>query len=156
METSNLPNGDNHLPKKENGNSQNGEPIPYINHIENPNIKEKERKKEMTFDEILDSVPVVAENPDLRETFIDFIKMRKLIKHPLTDRALKGIINDTYKLGKGDPQQMILVLEQSIKASWQGVFPLREEQKPTAPSKPTEQPKTYNPFTELKREEGWL
>lgn len=92
----------------------------------------KERKSEvpaLTFDEILDSVPVIANNADLRETFIDFIKMRKLIKKPLTDRALKGIVNKAYELGKGEPDQMIKVLEQSIEGSWQGLYELKEEPK---------------------------
>lgn len=125
--------------------------------INNKTIKEdkkEERKKELTFDEILDSVSIIEENPDLRDTFIDFIKMRKLIKKPLTDRALKGIINDTYKLGKGDQHQMILVLEQSIKNSWQGVFPLKEDNQMSSNSysKPQE---FVNPFTQWRKEHGY-
>lgn len=117
----------------------------------NTEDKKKESKKAMSFDEILDSVLVIKENPDLRETFVDFIKMRKLIKKPLTDRALKGIINDTFKLSKGDQHQMILILEQSIKNSWQGVFPLKDDNQRTY-SKPQE---FVNPFTEWRKEHGY-
>lgn len=42
MEDSNLQNGSFHLPKKENGDTQNGEPIPYINTYINTDNKLKD------------------------------------------------------------------------------------------------------------------
>ena len=118
--------------------------------IENNNIEEeqsnKKERKHNSFDEIHDSVPVIKNKPALRETFIDFIKMRKLIKKPLTDRALKGIINDTVRLSLGDPKKMILILEQSIKGSWQGVYELHDY--PTKNNIQNQQ--SINPYTELR------
>lgn len=86
----------------------------------------KERKKTSTFDDILDSVEVIKDHPDLRDAFLEYIKMRKLIKKPLTDRALKLNINEAYKLSGGDAEQMRAIVEQSIKRSWAGMFPIKE------------------------------
>lgn len=109
----------------------------------------KESKKEMTFDEIMDSVPVIANSSSLRDTIVEFIKMRKRIKAPLTDWALMLNINEAYKLAKGDEKQMQAIFEQSIRNSYRGVFPLKEEggyQKQVG--------KAENPFTAVKRKEG--
>lgn len=134
------------------------------NKIINNNIREDKRKKErkkesevktQTFDEILDSVPVIRDNIDLRDTFIDFVKMRKLIKKPLTDRALKGIINDTVRYGKGDIQRMIAVLEQSIKGSWQGVYDLKEEYPRQTPRQQKSSAGFVNEFDEILKQEGY-
>lgn len=56
--------------------------------------------------------------------------MRKAIKRPLTDRAMKGILNklDNYT---SDDLEKIEVLENSIVNCWQGIFPLKEKT-PTA------------------------
>lgn len=158
-ETPQIKNADNPITENPSTGNPIAEKSTQLNTKEENTKKEntkgkEERKKEVTFDEILDSVSIIEENPDLRETFIDFIKMRKLIKKPLTDRALKGIINDTYKLGKGDQHQMILVLEQSIKNSWQGVFPLKEDNQMNSNSysKPQE---FVNPFTQWRKEHGY-
>ena len=122
--------------------------------INNKNIKEdknKESKKAMSFDEILDSVHVIADNPDLRDTFIEYIKMRKLIKHPLTDKALKLNINKAYELSRGDPIIMQKLVEQSISRSYRGIFPLDEEK-----AKPQPKQQEYeNPFTQWRKEHGY-
>lgn len=54
------------------------------------------------------------------ETADGFIEMRKLIKKPLTAHAAKLIANE---IG-GNPQAEAMV-QQSIKNSWQGVFPVK-------------------------------
>lgn len=89
-------------------------------------ITKKERKKE-TFDEVLDSLDLIRENPDLREAFIEYIKMRKLIKKPLTDRALKLNINEAYKLSGGNAKKMQAIVEQSIQHSWAGMYDIKEK-----------------------------
>lgn len=114
--------------------------------VSNTEDKKEGRKKESSFDEILDSVPVIRDNPSLRDTFIEYIKMRKLIKHPLTDRALQININEAYKLSKGDPVLMQKLVEQSISRSYRGIFPLDEGR--------TNPQEFVNPFTELKRRQG--
>ena len=62
----------------------------------------------------------------IKETIYDFIKMRKLIKAPVTDRALKSVLKQLNKLSK-DKEKQIQILEQSIRNNWRDVFPLREE-----------------------------
>ena len=62
--------------------------------------------------------------------------MRKLIKKPLTDRALKLIISKTKELANGNPDVMQKILEQSIQNSWQGVFALKDEDQRTIKSQP--------------------
>lgn len=120
----------------------------YINNNIDNKTKEKEKRKRNIYIDILDEVPKIREDEELRRTYIDFIEMRKFIKAPLTERALRMIISDTIKLGEGDPQQMRAILEQSIKNNWKGVFPLKSPRgSSSAPDN--------NPFSELLREEGY-
>lgn len=116
-----------HLPKKANGNDSEGEPIPNINTNINTDSKHKKERKKETFDEVLDSLDLIRENPDLREAFIEYIKMRKLIKKPLTDRALKLNINEAYKLSGGNAKKMQAIVEQSIQHSWAGMYDIKEK-----------------------------
>ena len=94
--------------------------------VSTDNKKERKKKAQQTYDEILDSDGTITFNSDLKNAFIEFIKMRKLIKKPLTDYALKQIIKKTRDLANDDPDIMQRILEQSIENSWQGVFPLKE------------------------------
>lgn len=114
------------LPCGANEDVQEGKPIPYINTDINTDSKpKKERTKGASFDDVLDSIEIIRENPDLREAFVEYIKMRKLIKKPLTDRALKLNINDAFKLSGGDAKKMQAIVEQSIQHSWAGMYELK-------------------------------
>lgn len=92
----------------------------------NKNKKEKKENK-TDLDKIIEAY---TQNDLLVEALRDFIKMRKAIKRPLTDRAMKGILNklDNYT---SDDLGKIEVLENSIVNCWQGIFPLKEKT-PTA------------------------
>ena len=70
-------------------------------------------------------------NDEVKVTLYEFIKMRKLIKKPLTDFALTRLINKLEKM-TSDPQKQIAILEKSILNNWRDIFPLSEEQ-PKAP-----------------------
>ena len=59
--------------------------------------------------------------------FEEFIKMRNKIKKPLTEKAKELILKKLNKLTDNENDK-ILILEQSIENSWQGVFPLKESQ----------------------------
>lgn len=115
------------LAEMQNGFSENQKPIPNINTNINTDSKHKKERKKETFDEVLDSVDLIRENPDLREAFIEYIKMRKLIKKPLTDRALKLNINEAYKLSRGNAKKMQAIVEQSIQHSWAGMYDIKEK-----------------------------
>lgn len=86
------------------------------------NTDKKERKKESTYDAIIDEL--VYE--EVKPTVYEFIKMRKLIKKPLTDFALKKLLNKLNRLS-ADPQTQIEILEKSIMNNWQDVYELKEE-----------------------------
>lgn len=82
----------------------------------------KERKK-TSYDEILNSM---IEDDDVKNTICDYIKMRKLIKKPMTDRAVTMLINKLYKLSN-NKQIQIKILEQSILKNWTDIYPYKEE-----------------------------
>lgn len=63
-----------------------------------------------------------------KENWKGYLEMRKKIKKPMTERAVKLQINELTKLKKQghDPGK---VLDQSVRNSWQGLFPLKEGEK---------------------------
>ena len=117
------------------------------------NTKQVSKKTE-SFDDILDSSPLISNNPELRESCQEFIKMRKLIKKPLTNAALKMAINKAYQLAGGDPETIKKIIDQSVMNSWQGVFPLRDDDVQKKPVTKKASGSSYNPFTALREEEG--
>lgn len=56
----------------------------------------------------------------------DFREMRQRIRKPMTPRAEALLLRDLEKL-RGEGHDPRAVVEQSIKQSWQGLFPLRAE-----------------------------
>ena len=60
--------------------------------------------------------------------FDSYIEMRKSIKKPATDLAMELIKKDLNNFAPGDEPKQILILEQSIKNNWAGVFQLKQEQ----------------------------
>ena len=95
------------------------------------NIKDnkKDRKKESTYEELINTLVL---NEEVKATIYEFIKMRKLIKKPLTDFALKRILNKLLKISS-DPTVQIAVLEKSIMNNWQDIY----EPKVETASKPS-------------------
>lgn len=65
-----------------------------------------------------------TQNNDLVEVINDFIKMRRTIKAPLTDRALSMMLGKLDKLADDDDIK-IEILEQSIFNTWKGIFPIK-------------------------------
>lgn len=123
-------------------------PIQLTNNIEltnNTKLTNDNNKRGEDFSEILASLP-----PELQDTFQDFIKMRKTIKAPMTEKALKLAVDKCRKLGNDNPETMRSIVEQSILNSWKGLFPLKEE------TKKSPEPIWENPFTKLRREEGFI
>ena len=100
--------------------------------IGNSNTKNKEKdnnkkEKESNLDKIISTY---TNNNDLAETIKDFIKMRKAIKKPLTDRAMKGILTKLDKFGNSDIDK-IEMLENSIQNCWVSVYELKNKKPPT-------------------------
>lgn len=68
-----------------------------------------------------------TEDKSLRETIVDFMKMRDKIKKPMTDRALSLMLKK-LKTYSEDEKTQIKILENSIENCWQGIFPLKESE----------------------------
>ena len=92
------------------------------------NTNNKKEKEKTNIDKIINAY---TENNSLVEAIKDFIKMRKTIKKPITDRGLRGILNKLDQYGDDDLEK-IEILENSIVNCWQGVFELKNKKVPTA------------------------
>lgn len=90
------------------------------NSISNNNKDMKERKNSYAV-----AIDRYTSNSSLKEAIFEFIKMRKLIKAPMTNRALTGIMNKLDNLAKNDNEK-IAILNQSIERSWRGVFAIKQ------------------------------
>jgi len=109
----------------------------------NQNEQLEERKDTRTFDEIIHAF---TGNQILKAEIIEFVKMRKMIRAPLTNHSLKLLLTQKNKglfdLARGNENTMTEIVMQSIANSWKGFFPLRQDKA----IKPTE---TSNPFLNL-------
>jgi hypothetical protein len=94
------------------------------NNIINKNKNNNINKKETELDEILNKV----ENEKLKQTLIEFIKMRKSIKKPMTTHAFELLIKKLNKMAN-DVLSQIQILEKSILNGWQDIYELKEEVK---------------------------
>lgn len=83
----------------------------------------KESKKESNYDRIINEL--VNDN-EVKEAVYEFIKMRKLMKKPMTDRALKQLINKLFTLST-NKQEQIQILDNSIINNWASIYPLKNE-----------------------------
>ena len=79
--------------------------------------KEKKGKTERRFTSIYQS-------EEFKETFNEFIDMRKSIKKPATNKAIEMIIIKLEKVN--NEEQAIKMLERSIINNWQDVYEIRE------------------------------
>lgn len=103
--------------KKLNGNNN------IINNNINENIKE--RKKETNYDAIISEFDF-SEN--VKTEIYEFIKMRKMKKKPLTDRALKIQLNKLLKLSNNEEEQ-IQIIDKSVVSCWDEFYELKENKK---------------------------
>ena len=89
--------------------------------------KEKDKKKSgsAAYEKILSEFVLEDE---VKEAIREFIKMRKLIKAPMTEKALCLMTNKLRQMSL-DPKTQVAILNQSIENSWKGIFPLRETNK---------------------------
>lgn len=84
---------------------------------------ENKKEKWTSIDKIINSY---TKNESLRDALKEFLKMRKSIKKPMTDQAMKLLINKLDKIGSNDNEK-IEILNQSIFNSWQGIFELKNK-----------------------------
>ena len=98
------------------------------------NPKKERKKPAETYDSIIDSY---TENGELRSALVEFVKMRKMMKKPLTNKALSLLLTSKKGLDglASTDAEKIDIVQQSIMRGWQGFFPLKdiEAKKNTAP-----------------------
>jgi DNA-binding MarR family transcriptional regulator len=100
------------------------------NNIDINNIKEKtvgSCEPRVSLSKKLDSmIKEFTDDEDLRETLLSFIEMRKAIKKPVTEQAMRLLLKKltSYTFIVSD---QIKILETSIQNSWTGIFELKQE-----------------------------
>ena len=94
------------------------------NRIEENRIEEKERKKEKTFNEIIDDF---TDNLDLRTELKNHLAVRKLKKGSLTNRAIELELKTLSNLS-GDVNTQLAIVRQSIEKGWVGFFAIKNNQ----------------------------
>ena len=87
----------------------------------------KEKKEEKEVKELKNLY--YPNDEKLDRAFTDFVAMRKQIKKPLTERAIDIAMKKINDLSGGDNDKAIKIIEQSIMNGWQGLFPLKNDQK---------------------------
>lgn len=94
------------------------------NTYESSTNKKKERKR-AGYDEIIASY---TENGELRSALVEFVKMRKMMKKPLTDKGLSLLLTSKKGLDglASNDAEKIDVVQQSIMRGWLGFFPLKD------------------------------
>lgn len=125
--------GNKHLPTRAEGNcpegqmgiAQDGEPIPDIKPDKKPNDKQlkkerkkKESKKTTSYDSIINES---IQDESVKQEIYEFIKMRKMMKKPMTDRALELLISKLKKLSSS-PAEQVELLDNAIEHNWQSVY----------------------------------
>ena len=100
-----------------------------INNIDNNNITDKienkvsKKESKKSFDEI---IAENFENEKVKTELIEFIKMRKQIKKPMTNRALEILIKKLKEMSNNDCDLMVKLLDQSIEHGWQTIYELKD------------------------------
>lgn len=86
--------------------------------------KKKERKL-AGYDEIIANY---TENGELRSALVEFVKMRKMMKKPLTNKALSLLLTSKKGLDclASNDAEKIDIVQQSIMRGWMGFFPLKD------------------------------
>lgn len=86
---------------------------------------------------------------DIKEALNEFLKMRKLIKKPMTDRAIKQLIKKLYSLSSNKKEQL-QILDNSIINSWADIYPLKQtSRKEVVPEWVDKKEETTKPSEEL-------
>lgn len=105
------------------------------NNVNNNNLKKNNRNN---------NIEPVCEKTPLDEAIEDFVKYRKQLKKPLTERALNKLLKELDKLATTD-ESKIEHLEYAMLKGWLTVYPIKET---------VNNQTTNNPFIKLMQDEG--
>lgn len=98
-----------------------------VNVNDNDITKEKNKQKERKeyFKSIVEGY---TSSTALREALFDFADMRKKIRSPLTEKAMKLNLSKLSQMTT-DEDVAVKIVNQSIENGWKGIYPLKEEKK---------------------------
>lgn len=113
-----LINNSNNLKDKESKKEDTNNT--QIEHVEKTTCRKK--KKTISYDE---QIAEYTGNEELQDALKAFLQMRSFIKKPMTEYALKLMLNKLDEFGNTDDVK-IAILNQSITNNWQGIFPLKD------------------------------
>lgn len=108
------------------------------NNIANNKVDYIDKEKPKTVGTLIEGY---TDNAELQDALMEFAKMRKMIKKPLTQRAMELLFNKLDKMATDDDTK-VEILNQSIMNNWQGVFELKENKRQNKPA----QQKKVNPI----------
>ena len=86
--------------------------------------KISDSKKSKTFDQLIEEY---TSNEELRKELKEHLKVRKLKKAALTDRAVKLSLSELDKIAGADYEK-IQIVRNSIMNGWTGFFPLKKDE----------------------------
>ena len=86
-----------------------------------PNNKASNKKNN-----IKEIIKELVEDEDIIEALFEFLEMRKLIKKPMTERAIRQLIAKLFELATTKSDRL-KILENSIINNWASVYPLQKE-----------------------------
>lgn len=88
------------------------------------------KKKESTRASYNEIIANYTENGELRSSLMEFVKMRKMMKKPLTNKALSLLLTSKKGLDglASTDAEKIDIVQQSIMRGWMGFFPLKDRE----------------------------
>ena len=107
------------------------------------------QESQITFNDIINNF---TQYEPLRQALGDFLRIRKLMKAPLTNSSLQKLLTNKqaglFDLCGGDNQIATAIVNQSVMNSWRGFFPLRKTPSSTSPGT-IDKKQTSNPFLNI-------
>jgi hypothetical protein len=79
------------------------------------------------------------QDTEVNEAFEDFLSMRRKIKKPATDRAIRSLLKLLLSLSKGNKELAIALIDRAIVKCWLEFYPLPDSgfgQSPVQSRKP--------------------
>lgn len=117
-------NADSPILEEANSENQRQLNTNKINNKKNKELKELNTKAVdiSVFEDILSEVV----NEELKNLYVDYIEMRRIIGSPMTKRSLKMLINRCERISNFNIREQKLMLEAAIINQWKSVYLLNE------------------------------
>lgn len=113
-------------PILEEANSENQRQL-NTNKINNKNNKElKELNTKAVDISVFEDILSEVVNEELKNLYVDYIEMRRIIGSPMTKRSLKMLINRCDRISNFNIREQKLMLEAAIINQWKSVYLLNE------------------------------